>query len=231
MPTVRLRPGHINQEGFNLAVVATAIKTALLNLMASRSLDGSGGISATVIIQATAGGLLSATGALTPAHILSRLGIVQFDGTAGVTLGTLLQAVNGLLLTGSTALTPAALNAALGLLSLAVTAGLTAAGGFEGINATSLETAAALTATLIYEMGAPLGLACLASLTLQSGLTGSNLISLAATGQIQELAQIVLTKVVAMAGTQGQAVTAALGRSGAVSCRWWAAWPRRRSWA
>jgi hypothetical protein len=204
-------------ETLSLEAVAAAVKTALLDLLASQSLDGAGGISAAAIIQATAGALLSATGALTPTHILSRLGAAQFDSAAGVSLGTLLQAINDVLLTGSTALTPAALNAALGLLSLAVTASLTTTGGFDGFKDISLATTAALTATLIYEMGAPLGLACLASLTLQSSLTGSNLISLAATGQMQELAQIVLTQVVAMAGTAGQVAAAALGRSGAVS--------------
>ncbi len=205
------------QEDISMAAVAATIKTALLDLLASQSLAGTGGISAAAIIQATAGVLLSGTGALVPEHILGRLGSAQFDGTAGVSLGTLLQAVNSLLLTGSPALTPAAVNAALGLLSLAVTAGLTTSGGFDGIKDISLAAAASLTNTLIYEMGAPLGLDCLASLTLQSSLIGSNLISLAATGQVQELAEIVFAKVLALGGTAGQTITLALGRYGSMS--------------
>ena len=205
------------QEDISLAAVAAMVKTALLEIISSQTLDGAGGISAAAIIQATAGALLSATGSLTAEHILARLGAAQFDGTAGVSLGTLLQAINSLLLTGSSALTPEAINAALGLLSLAVTAGLTAAGGFDGIKDISLAAAAALTSTLIYEMGAPLGLDCLASLTLQSGLVGSNLISLAATGQMQELAQVILTQVLSLAGTAGQTAAAALGVSGALA--------------
>lgn len=69
--------GSEYQEGVSLAAVAAAVKTALLDILASQSLPGAGGISTGAIVQATAEAVLAAGGALTSAKILARLGSVS----------------------------------------------------------------------------------------------------------------------------------------------------------
>jgi hypothetical protein len=72
------------QESLGLAALAGAVKTALLDILASRTLSGAGGISAGAIVQATAGAVLAAGGSLTSAKILARLGAVSLPAMSGL---------------------------------------------------------------------------------------------------------------------------------------------------
>ncbi|TSA12998.1 MAG: hypothetical protein D4R73_01505 [Deltaproteobacteria bacterium] len=82
--TIETGAGGEYQESISLGAVAAAVKIALLALLASQTLPGAGGISTGAIVQATAGAVLAASGHLTPAQILARLGSVSFSAISGL---------------------------------------------------------------------------------------------------------------------------------------------------
>ncbi|MFH1596710.1 MAG: hypothetical protein ABIG94_10140 [Pseudomonadota bacterium] len=167
-------------ETLNLEAVAAAVKTALLTILASRSLDstgaltpdyilnrlgtaqfdGIGGISAVGIIQATAGALLSGTAALTPNSILAQLGSIQFDGIA--------------------TLTPAHILGRLGAVALEGSAGVSLGTLLQAVNGLLLTGATALTPAALNAALGLLSLAVTTSLTTTGGFEGFKEISLAA---------------------------------------------------
>jgi hypothetical protein len=72
------------QQSISLAALAAAVQTALMNILASQTFPGAGGISAGAIVQATVGAALAAGGALTSAQILARLGSMLLPVMSGL---------------------------------------------------------------------------------------------------------------------------------------------------